>query len=608
MKLPLVSICLFSMNDSDALQMTMKSLLTQSYANTEILISNQVILKNNSEYHKLFNDPRIKPVFPTANNGFIEHHQLLLSSALGKFFMFANAGDWWHKDFISSCVNVLEDKPDAVLCTTNTSFVKNSRFSKAKDQIDTTNTESLLERLYLTINNTLWSNNAFFSVIRTDVAKEIYFKHRFGFDLFFIYNLSLKGHFVQLPVFYHRRGPKHYKTTIEETFKRLNMHNSLVKIAPGFVFSLQLLNDFIFSPHFSIAVKVKKALPIFYRARLKDPFPSEKQSPLKSWQARHKKRHDDESYQKSLKLTNDHELTLKLFKLNIDPEEIQLDVQTGWLKFLLLNIKIKYPEEISILNTYPDLLKLMYQYDFSLEQNQSNELIANYKGVRFHVSSSNSIYIFKEVFIKKCYNFHLAEPTVVFDVGLNIGLTSLFFSQNEHVFQIYSFELFEQTANMARENRALNSKGIEKIKIFDYGLSNANRKAKMKYSPDFHSVNSSTGINLDFFGVNESDLDDVEVEFKNASDVLKPLLKKHINAFTLLKIDIEGDESEVIANLNQNNMLNSFNAIVLEWHEKSDAKIIDQLSENGFRIYSTRDANEMLGFNTGMIYAFQTGS
>ena len=72
--------------------------------------------------------------------------------------------------------------------------------------------------------------------------------------------------------------------------------------------------------------------------------------------------------------------------------------------------------------------------------------------------------ITKEVFYKERYNWGgRNDRYVVFDIGMNVGIASLFFAQRNDVECVYGFEPFPVTYQRALENISLNVKLMKKI-------------------------------------------------------------------------------------------------------------------------------------------------
>jgi glycosyltransferase involved in cell wall biosynthesis len=161
---PLVSVCILSYNRPQGLKNTLKAICGQSYANLEIIISDDY--SPNAEVEKIANefatsDTRVKFYRQKQNIGIIENHRFLLSKVTGKYMMWACDDDWWHMDFIKICVDALEKNDDAVLCTTNSSFLKNAKkvYTDHYENISTVGISENKTRFRKVFNTIFWWNN-----------------------------------------------------------------------------------------------------------------------------------------------------------------------------------------------------------------------------------------------------------------------------------------------------------------------------------------------------------------------------------------------------------------------------------------------------------------
>ena len=225
-------------------------------------------------------------------------------------------------------------------------------------------------------------------------------------------------------------------------------------------------------------------------------------------------------------------------------------------------------------------------------------VLARFNGLEIYIESSEEFFIIKEVFIEKDYNLLSNESFVVFDIGMNIGISSLFFALNKNVTQLYSFEPVVPTYNQAVYNRDLNPNCTSKMETFNFGLGGSTRVEKVLYNAQ---AKGNCGIRLDASLVlDKNNAEEIEIHIKNIGEVLPDLLVKHPNQKKVLKIDCEGAEYEILEKLSELNLLLDVDVLLIEWHDKG-AKILEELLiANNFRVIS-----RYLTSITGMIYAFK---
>ena len=251
-----------------------------------------------------------------------------------------------------------------------------------------------------------------------------------------------------------------------------------------------------------------------------------------------------------------------------------------------------------VANSAAYLFEIKKQFpELVLERHQEG-VLARFNGLQIYIESSEEFFIVKEVFLEKDYNLLSNENFVVFDIGMNIGISSLFFGLNKNVTQIYSFEPVATTYQQALHNLELNRAYSHKIEAFHFGLGSSSRVEKVLYNSQ---TKGNCGIRRDLSLVIDRDNgEEIEINIKDVSEVLPDLMAKHSGQKKVFKIDCEGAEYEIVQKLNDANLLKDIDVLLIEWHDKV-AKILEEvLVANNFRVISRH-----LTSITGMIYAFK---
>jgi FkbM family methyltransferase len=238
-----------------------------------------------------------------------------------------------------------------------------------------------------------------------------------------------------------------------------------------------------------------------------------------------------------------------------------------------------------------------YFPDLVLERHKEG-VLARFNGLQIYIESSEEFFIVKEVFLEKDYNLLSNENFVVFDIGMNIGISSLFFALNKKVTQIYSFEPVVTTYDQAVYNLELNPTYSNKIEAFNFGLGGSSRVEQVLYNSQ---AKGNCGIRLESSpAIDKDNAEEIEINIKDISAILPDLMAKHSGQKKVLKIDCEGAEYEIVQKLNDANLLADIDVLLIEWHDKG-AKILEELLiANDFRVISRH-----LTSITGMIYAFK---
>lgn len=265
---------------------------------------------------------------------------------------------------------------------------------------------------------------------------------------------------------------------------------------------------------------------------------------------------------------------------------------------LVRSFAVKIDKNDLVLNSAGYLFVIKkYLPELRLESHKEG-ILAHFKDLRLYIESSEEFFIIKEVFVEKDYNLVSNQSFVVFDIGMNIGISSLFFALKNNVTQIYSFEPVVTTYNQAVYNLELNPAYSNKIKAFNFGLGGFSRVEKVLYNSQ---AKGNCGIRLESSLVIDKDnAKEIDINIKNISEVLPDLMAKHSGQKKVLKIDCEGAEYEIVQKLSDTNVLADIDVLLIEWHDKGAKMLEEVLVANDFRVISRH-----LTSITGMIYAFK---
>lgn len=116
---PLVSIGLLTYNRPDGLRMALQCLMSQTYQNLEIIVSDNCSTGVAVEQlmHEVMDDEtRIRYFRQTQNIGAISNLEFVLKEATGEFFLWVADDDLCEIEFIEKLVDCMKKYPDVVLC------------------------------------------------------------------------------------------------------------------------------------------------------------------------------------------------------------------------------------------------------------------------------------------------------------------------------------------------------------------------------------------------------------------------------------------------------------------------------------------------------------
>ena len=197
--------------------------------------------------------------------------------------------------------------------------------------------------------------------------------------------------------------------------------------------------------------------------------------------------------------------------------------------------------------------------------------------------TNNRFYTIKEIFGRDGYSvpqLYQFKEFVVFDIGMNRGYAALKFANYDSCKAVYGFEINQETYDFALENLELNPKLANKIKTYNFGLSDKDDEIDIYCLP---GADGLTTTELEFTNIQSTWLKGKELmkikkaKIKEASAIILDIIKKdNINSNIVLKIDTEGSEYKILDNLIDNDVLDKVDLIVGENHlgEDLDGKLV----------------------------------
>ena len=200
----LVSIGMPVFNGEEHLREGIDSLLGQSYADIELIISDNASTDATPDICRDYakRDKRVRYYRNDVNIGASGNYNAVFRHARGAYFKWASSNDICGREFIEKCVAVLEQKPDVVLVYPRTRLM-HGETGTTEDYVDAVNLpqESACDRFNYFLDQ-IRLNNVMNGVVRTAVLERTpLIKIFFSSDTCLMAEVALYGKFVELPEF-----------------------------------------------------------------------------------------------------------------------------------------------------------------------------------------------------------------------------------------------------------------------------------------------------------------------------------------------------------------------------------------------------------------------
>ena len=192
--------------------------------------------------------------------------------------------------------------------------------------------------------------------------------------------------------------------------------------------------------------------------------------------------------------------------------------------------------------------------------------------------------ILHEVFLSMDYyvSLNTDKPNII-DCGANVGITTLFFKYLYPKSKILAIEPSPSTFKFLEKNIRYNN--ISNVSLLNYAVSNS--EGEVSFFNSSYKPGGSTMVE-DVYRDKKSSGNVYFEEIKVKSIKLSDYIKEKVH---LLKMDIEGAEGLVFADLDDNKIFDYIENIVFEYHYNKKNKnntlsdIIEILERNGYDIY-----------------------
>jgi len=203
--------------------------------------------------------------------------------------------------------------------------------------------------------------------------------------------------------------------------------------------------------------------------------------------------------------------------------------------------------------------------------------------VRMFLGNEQDLRVVYEVFCEEVYKDLDVKDKCVIDIGTYIGDTAIYFVLRGAK-KVIAVEPYPFSYSLAKKNIRTNNM-LDKVLLINAAVASEYGKIRLSCSPS------------DAESILKSSENGIEVPIMTIKDLLS-LAKDYIaDSYSVLKIDCEGCEYDLILNSSPQ-MFTFFNEVMLEYHN-DPRPLIKKLKELGFKLIKLKVSNEHLG----IIYA-----
>jgi len=198
---PLVSIGMPVYNGEKYLRGAIESLLSQSHANIELVISDDASTDGTSEICAGFasRDGRVRYYRQEKNRGITWNFNHVLALARGEYFMWAAQDDLRDKDYIKKCVQVLERDPEASLCASRVIYIGPRGSEAGRSDINLSTRGMGAARRVTAFLKNPGNDPVFYGLIRRKALAGKSLENVMGQDYLLVLELLLEGHIETVP-------------------------------------------------------------------------------------------------------------------------------------------------------------------------------------------------------------------------------------------------------------------------------------------------------------------------------------------------------------------------------------------------------------------------
>jgi hypothetical protein len=294
---------------------------------------------------------------------------------------------------------------------------------------------------------------------------------------------------------------------------------------------------------------------------------------------------------------------------SINAKDVQHDWKTGRLFLKLLDLNIDKQHHY-ILESYYSALLLVDQQRAKFYFDGQGKLYIEVAKLQASIPIAKDILTLKELLVDGIYNIQFSHPTVLLDIRMDVGLTSIFFASHPNVV-VVGYEPCNKQYSQALHNISLNPELSNNICTFRSDIGDVKFKSIAMYHPK--KIGPVEQSKDQAYHGRGPKFEYEEVEIQDVSEILDSIVANYPGRDVIVKIDYN-DSDYYIGGISEDQLINKLritakldliDVILLKWHkpkpENDPPEIGCRLSDNGFKTILLKPSHPY----EGMLYAFK---
>lgn len=222
-------------------------------------------------------------------------------------------------------------------------------------------------------------------------------------------------------------------------------------------------------------------------------------------------------------------------------------------------------------------------------------MTAYFDGLKFSLKTLSDHMVMEGIFLGDFWHFAPPQGAVVFDIGMNVGISTLFFAGLESVKKVIGVEPFLKSYECALDNIALNDNNItSKIRTYNVGLGDEGKTISAMYDETY-----TTNLRTDEkeFDAHGPLIKVTNIQIRNASEFISNVISRlNLTGPFVLKINCEGAEYGILESLDKSGLIKKIKIMMIATHDGRQEEAYTILKRNDWVYFPTQITNDGHGW------------